>query len=128
MFLTAVTKQLDDTCSLIAAGRVAARELVDLVEGFGLKEAEFRLLWALLTGDTQRDQTQLANLLGCSPAQVSSLVERQRLQGNILGRTAPGDRRRQTWRITPQGRELLEKVVQSKSASMTLLTPKRKAA
>jgi DNA-binding MarR family transcriptional regulator len=128
MFLTAVTKLLDDTCSLIASGRVAARELVALVEGFGLKEAEFRLLWCLLTAETQLDQTELATLLSCSPAQVSSLVERQRLQGNILGKTASGDRRRQTWRITPQGRELLEKVVQAKSASMPLLNPRREAA
>jgi DNA-binding MarR family transcriptional regulator len=128
MFLTAVTKQLDEACSRIAAGRAATRELAALVKGFGLKEAEFRLLWALLTDDSQSDQTRLAGLLGCSPAQVSGLVERQRSQGNIVGRAAPGDRRRQISRITPLGRELLEKIVAAKSANSPVLSPRRNAA
>ncbi|MCH7751055.1 MAG: winged helix-turn-helix transcriptional regulator [Planctomycetes bacterium] len=111
MFLPAITQQLDDACSRIASGRAAAWDLTALVERFGLKEIEFRLLWALLTGDTQLDQTQMAKFLGCSPAQVSGIVERQRSRGNILGQAAGGDRRRQVWRITPQGRALLEKII-----------------
>ncbi len=111
MFLPAITQQLDDACSRIASGRAAAWDLTALVERFGLKEIEFRLLWALLTGDTQLDQTQMAGFLGCSPAQVSDIVERQRLRRNIAGQVAVGDRRRQVWRITPRGRALLEKII-----------------
>lgn len=110
MFLSAITQHLDDACRRIASGRAAARELSALVEGFDLKEAELRLLWILLAGD-ERHQAQLAEALGCSPAQMSSLVERQRLRGNITGQTATSDRRRQVWNITPQGRALLEKVI-----------------
>ncbi len=128
MFLPTVSQQLDDACSRIAAGRGAARELTALVEGFGLKEAEFRLLWALFSGDTRFHQAELAESLGCSPAQVSGLVERQRLRGLIVGQAASGDRRRQIWRITPQGCELLEKVVAAKTASGPVPSFRRDAA
>ncbi len=111
MFSPAITQQLDDACSRIASGRAAAWDLTALVEQFGLKEIDFRLLWALLTGDTQLDQTRMAKFLGCSPAQVSGIVECQRSRGNISGQVAGGDRRRQVWRITPQGRALLEKII-----------------
>ena len=128
MFLSAVTQELDNACSRIAAGRAAARELSQLVEGFGLKEGEFRLLWALLTGETPPHQSKLAELLGCSPAQVSGIVERQQLRGNIARRAALGDRRRQVWQITPQGRALLEKVVAAKTASGPVLSVRRDSA
>ena len=128
MFLPAITQQLDDACSRIASGRAAAWDLTALVERFGLKEIEFRLLWALLTGDTQLDQTQMAEFLGCSPAQVSGVVERQRSRGNISGQAATGDRRRQVWRITPQGRALLEEIVAAKTASGRVIALRRNSA
>ena len=128
MFLPAITQQLDDACSRIASGRAAAWDLTALVERFGLKEIEFRLLWALLTGDTQLDQTRMAKFLGCSPAQVSGVVERQRSRGNISGQAATGDRRRQVWRITPQGRALLEKIVAAKTASGRVIALRRNSA
>ena len=128
MFLPAITQQLDDACSRIASGRAAAWDLTALVERFGLKEIEFRLLWALLTGDTQLDQTRMAKFLGCSPAQVSGIVERQRSRGNISGQAADGDRRRQVWRITPQGRALLEKIVAAKTASGRVIALRRDSA
>ena len=127
MFLPAITQQLDDACSRIASGRAAAWDLTALVERFGLKEIEFRLLWALLTGDTQLDQTRMAKFLGCSPAQVSGIVERQRSRGNISGQSA-ADRRRQVWRITPQGRALLEKIVAAKTASGRVIALRRDSA
>ncbi len=128
MFLPAITQQLDDACSRIASGRAAAWDLTALVERFGLREIEFRLLWALQTGNTQLDQTQMAKFLGCSPAQVSSIVERQRSRGNIAGQAAAGDRRRQVWRITPQGRALLEKIVAAKTASGRVIALRRNSA
>ncbi len=128
MFLPAITQQLDDTCSRIASGRSAAWDLTALVERFGLKEIEFRLLWALLTGDTQLDQTRMAEFLGCSPARVSGVVERQRSRGNIAGHAASGDRRRQVWRITPQGRALLEKIVAAKTASDRVIALRKDSA
>ncbi len=128
MFLPAITQHLDDACSRIASGRAAAWSLTALVERFDMKEIEFRLLWALLTGDTQLDQTRMARFLGCSPAQVSGIVERQRSRGNISGQAATGDRRRQVWRITPQGRALLEKIVAAKTASGRVIALRRDSA
>ena len=128
MFSSSVREPLEDACGRIAAGRAAARELTQMVQPFGLKEAEFRLLWVLLTGETQLDQTQLAELLGCSPAQISSLVESQRLRGNITRQAPPGDRRRQIWQITPQGRALLEQVVAAKTATKPVLSLRRDSA
>ncbi len=128
MFLPAITQQMDDACSRIASGRAAAWDLTALVERFGLKEIDFRLLWALLTGDIQLDQTQLAKFLGCSPAQVSGIVERLRSRGIISGQVAGGDRRRQVWRITPQGRALLEKIVAVKTASGRVIALRRDSA
>lgn len=128
MFLRAITQQLDDACSCIASGREAAWNLTALVERFGLKEIEFRLLWALLTCDTQFDQTRMAEFLGSSPAQVSGIVERQRSRGNISGQAAASDRRRQVWRITPQGRALLKKIVAAKTASGRVIALRRDSA
>ena len=127
MFLPAITQHLDDACSRIASGRAAARDLTALVERFGLKEVEFRLLWALLTGDTQLHQTQMAEFLGCSPAQVSGIVERQRSRGKIAEQAA-SDRRQHVWRITPQGRALLEKIVAAKMASGRVIALRRDSA
>ena len=99
--------------------------MAELVEGFGLKETEFRLLWALSAARVEPDQTQLAEQLGCSPAQVSGIVEQQRAQGNLVGQAATGDRRRQVWRLTPAGRALLEKIVAAKPANASAVQDKR---
>lgn len=108
---------LDDVCHRVATGRIAARALAELVEAFGLREIEFRLLWALSARAVELDQTQLTEELGCSPAQVSGIVEQQRAKGNLSGQAAAGDRRRQVWRLTPAGNALLEKVIAAKTAS-----------
>jgi DNA-binding MarR family transcriptional regulator len=112
-----VVLQIDEVCRRVAAGRGAARELAALVAAFGLKEAEFRLLWVLFAASSEPDQTQLAERLGCSPAQVSGLVEQQRALGRLEGRAAAGDRRRQVWRLTAAGRALVEQIVAAKTAS-----------
>ena len=120
--------QFQDLCSRVATGREAARELTEFVENYGLKEAEFRLLWALLNSDTELDQTCLAALLGCSPAQVSALVERLRSRGQIVTQAASRDRRRHCWHITPQGRALVEQIVAFKSTSKATSECGRQAA
>jgi len=128
MFSSETHQLLENACGRVAAGRAAARELTELVQPFDLKEVEFRLLWVMFADDLQLDQTQLAEILGCSPAQVSGLVENQRLRGNIARHDTSGDRRRQVWQITSQGRELLEKIVAAKTATRPVLSVRRESA
>ena len=128
-----VTEQLDESCRRVAIGRQAARDLATLVSACGLKEAEFRLLWFLRSDNAQFDQTRLSDALGCSPAQVSTLVEHLCGQGHIVGQPAPDDRRRNLWQITTAGRQLLETIVRlaatkSQQLPMVVHTCSRKSA
>ena len=106
-------QQLDAACRHVTRGKEAARELGALVANFDLREAEFRLLWSLLTVRTLQDQTEIAAAIGCSPAQVSSLVEHLRKKRLILAIPSPEDRRRQQWQLTPAGCRMLERVIAS---------------
>ncbi len=116
------TQHLDHLCRQVTSGREAARELSLLAKDFDLKEPEFRLLWRLNAepqGDSPEgpvrglDQTSLSASLGCSPAQVSVLVERQRAQGYLIGCPALDDRRRQVWQLTSAGKTLIQAIVDS---------------
>lgn len=105
--------RIDAACRATAAGKLAARAIVDWVRGFQISEAEFRLLWMVnqqgsrVAAEFGLDQAQLAEGLVVSPAQVSGAVERLR-QLEFLERVSdPADRRRQLWRIAPAGVELL---------------------
>ena len=100
---------LDAACGRVASGRMLARQLGSLVRCFGISEAQFRLLWLLREGSI-RDQRQLTAELGLSPAQVSGLVEKLRVQGALVPSAAAGDRRRQLWQLTTSGTALLEEI------------------
>ena len=110
--------ELDKICAMIAAGRIAARELAVGVRGLGLSETQVRLLWALRStklaekaSQAPLDQTRLAAELGLSAAQTSSMVDRMRRQGAVISQSFPGDRRRQIWQLTAAGLELTQRIV-----------------
>jgi DNA-binding MarR family transcriptional regulator len=88
------------------------RELIDdqsSIQGIG--EAEFPLLWLFQrVGAETSCQNELARRLGISPAQVSALVERLRQAGWVVGQRSSVDRRRQIWRLTDRGTELVRHV------------------
>ena len=111
MQLPSLTEQLDDACRRVALGKKTARQLDELVSAHGLKETEFRLLWALRSPSAPWDQIHLAEQLGCSPARVSAVVERLSRAGQIVGQAASADRRRNLWRLSAQGRDLLEAII-----------------
>jgi DNA-binding MarR family transcriptional regulator len=74
----------------------------------GLSETEFRLLWLCGRADPPGvHQTELSERLAVSPAQVSAMVEQLRRKKLLLGQRSRSDRRRQCWRVTPQGRALI---------------------
>ena len=116
--------QINAACRLIVAGRSQARQLGSLVRQHGLNETEFQLLWLLQQETIPCDQKQIATLLGLSPAQVSGLVERLRIQGSIVASTLPEDRRRQFWQLAPAGEALVSQVMQSFAAvEFTVMFP-----
>lgn len=110
--------ELDKICDMIAAGRIAARELAIGVRALGLSETQVRLLWLLRStklaekaSQPPPDQTRLATELGLSAAQTSSMVDILRQQGAVVSKSFPGDRRRQIWQLTTAGLELTQRIV-----------------
>jgi DNA-binding MarR family transcriptional regulator len=96
--------EVDHACHVAADGRRAARALAQWCRRFALSEPEFQVLWLLrIDASGGFDQTTLARRLAYSPAQVSSTVERLRVQGWIVQQAIEGDRRRNLWHLTPLG-------------------------
>lgn len=94
------------------AGRKLRALLDEHVRSFDLLGAECLLLWLCATrahhaGWAQQD---LANAVGISPAQMSTLVEGLRQRGLMEMKRSTIDRRRQVWRLLAQGEELLDQI------------------
>ncbi len=93
-------------------GRKLHDELSRLVGRWQLSPPQFSLLWVWrLTPGEGWGQNELAAALAVSPAQVSGLVEQLRRKGLLEGRRPAADRRRQLWRLTPDGRDTLEAIL-----------------
>ncbi len=76
-----------------------------------LREAEFWALWLCNRLDPDGVvQHELASAAGVSEAQMSGLVERLRQGGLLIGCRGEPDRRRQYWRLTVAGNELLQRI------------------
>jgi DNA-binding MarR family transcriptional regulator len=124
--------RIDAMCRGIVAGKLATRELGALVRPVGLVEAEFRLLWALAMpaggeAAVHLGQSGLADELAVSPAQVSGLVERLRSRGLIESSLVGGDRRRQAWRLTKTGEQVIARVLSVVAAiGISPIAPRRR--
>jgi DNA-binding MarR family transcriptional regulator len=105
------------TCEIAADGRRAVRALAKWCDSFDLSEPEFQVLWILRVEKRGFDQTSLARQLAYSPAQVSATVERLRNRGWIAQEPAANDRRRNLWRLTAAGSDV---IVQMLSAAIRL--------
>jgi DNA-binding MarR family transcriptional regulator len=92
-------------------GRQLRKSLAEIAAPHQLSDTEVLILWACCeaTG-TGLGQHEMANLVGISAAQLSGLVERLSTQDLILGRRPAHDRRRQYWRLSPQGEALFAKL------------------
>lgn len=89
-------------------GRQLRRALADLAAPAELSDTECLILWACCEAPPEgQGQHELISLIGVSPAQLSGLVERLGAQGWIASRRPAHDRRRQYWRLTPQGEALV---------------------
>ncbi len=118
------SEQIGAACRLAVAGKLAMREIAVWACDFALGESEFRVLWLLFQHQHGRarqsqalDQTELAERLAVSAAQLSGLVERLRKREMLDRVLDGGDRRRQLWRLAPAGEALVLAVVASVAAS-----------
>ena len=78
---------------------------------WNLRDTEFWVLW--LCGRSASGgvvQHELAAAAGVSEAQMSGVVERLRQNGLLIGCRSEPDRRRQYWRLTAAGNELLGRI------------------
>lgn len=111
-------------------GRKLHDELSHLVGQWQLSPPQFSLLWACrYTRAEGSSQNELAGAMAVSPAHVSGLVEQLRRKGLLEGRRAAVDRRRQLWRLTPDGRDTLETLIADCSGRLgdCLVNGQRKA-
>jgi DNA-binding MarR family transcriptional regulator len=89
-----------------SAGRALRRLLADHAAAADLSDAELLMLW--LCGDTHgMVQGELAAAIGVSPALMSGMVEKLRQRTLLEMQRSLVDRRRQVWRTTDAGRQLL---------------------
>jgi len=107
-------KKVGHACHVAADGRRAARALGQWCRRFEITEPELQVLWCLRDAESgASDQTTLARRLAYSPAQVSSTVERLRLQGWIVQRSVDGDRRRNLWYLSPTAGRVIEQMLRA---------------
>jgi DNA-binding MarR family transcriptional regulator len=91
-----------------AASRQLRRRLGLLAESTGLTDCELLAIWLCLRSECGLVQGELAAAVGVSPAQMSGIVERLRQRGLIEMHRQIFDRRRQVWRGTAAGRQVLD--------------------
>jgi DNA-binding MarR family transcriptional regulator len=74
-----------------------------------ISDSQFSVLWACLKAPhAGLAQTELAAELGLSAAHVSGQVEQLRDRGLLDGQRGDRDRRRQVWRVSAEGQNLLQ--------------------
>jgi len=93
-------------------GRILRSHLVDQTEKAGLSESQLSVLWACASATADGlSQSELAQRLLVSPALVSGLVEQLRRRRLLTGQRDKADRRRQVWRATASGRDLVQGIL-----------------
>ncbi len=102
---------LGGVLTLAASGRLVSEELTVCLAAHRLGEAHLALLWACHEHPSaMSSQTQLALRAHLSPAHVSGQLEQLRSAGYVAGQRDALDRRRQCWKLTPAGRQMIERL------------------
>jgi DNA-binding MarR family transcriptional regulator len=105
------TDWVDLLACVIATGRRLQREIERGSRRQGLSDSQFLLLWLCSQGPQQGSaQSEMAARLGLSAAQVSGLVEQLRGEELLTCQRSPSDRRRQLWRPTDSGKQVLQRI------------------
>jgi DNA-binding MarR family transcriptional regulator len=112
-------------CELLAdlsqLTRALRATLADGAKSSGLTDTELQLLHCCASSTDCIAQRQLADALAISAAQVSGLVESLRRRGQIEGHRPANDRRRQVWKLTVHGRQVLERVMSDLAPRLVML-------
>lgn len=103
---------------LLRAARLLETALATSSGEFGLNETRFSLLELLRQTPAGCSQIELAGQLFLSEANLSTLLERMRLDGLITRERSPVDRRKSLVRLTPLGTESLSKARRSRAAAL----------
>ena len=81
------------------------------VRRWEVSDTEFLVLWLCERArPTGMAQNELAAAVGVSAARMSGLVEHLRQRGYLISQRSDNDRRRQLWRPTPDGCEILHSI------------------
>lgn len=90
--------------------RATAIFLAELGEAHGLTPTQFAAL-VKLSDLGEQSQNELGRLTAMDPATIQGVVRRLAAR-RLIGRSGdPGDRRRTTLRLTPRGRDLVERTL-----------------
>lgn len=106
---------------LLRAARLLEAALAASSGDFGLNETRFSLLELLRQTPDGCSQIELAGKLFLSEANLSTLLERMRLDGLITRERSSVDRRKSLVRLTPLGNEALAKARRSRGAAISSL-------
>ncbi len=91
---------------VLLASKNLRHGLEELLKPAGVDGAEFLLLWNIAER-RQQSQSELADRLGCSNAQISQLSDQLRRRGWLVAERDLRDRRRQHWTLTDLGSQIL---------------------
>lgn len=95
----------------ICARRLRA-SLAEQIADLGIGELHFSLLWYCHRSPSKGiGQRELAQAIEVSAAHVSGLLEQLRQRDLLTSDRSRIDRRRQVWRVTASGQELIQQVV-----------------
>ncbi len=93
-------------------GRQLRRNLNQQLAGAAVNDVEFLLLWNCYRyGDRDPGQGELATTLAWSKAQISATVESLRQRDLLECYRPKKDRRRQHWKLTDGGQQLIEELL-----------------
>ncbi|MDH3717000.1 MAG: MarR family winged helix-turn-helix transcriptional regulator [Planctomycetota bacterium] len=95
--------------------------LAEIAQPNGLTDTELQLLYRCASSTEGIAQRQLADALAISTAGVSGLVESLRSRGLIQGHRPAEDRRRQVWKLTAHGHQVLDNVMSTLSPGLEML-------
>jgi DNA-binding MarR family transcriptional regulator len=102
----------------VVVGRRCQRAILAALDKVQLTDTQLLVLWGIdqilpASAGSGVGQSEIAQSLGISPAQVSGLVEQLRQLGDLDCQRAANDRRQQLWHLTAAGRERLQRALQT---------------
>ena len=96
--------------NIVHTGNLLASAGAPLFRQFGLTEAQFNVLFALLHKGREITQTELGKRLVVTRATITSVLDKLEEKGLVERRDVPGNRRIYHVGLTSAGRALVEKV------------------